>query len=236
VLINTYNANRQQWQRRWVEPREIAERLRVALPLWALGTRPNSFSGEEPSWTGWYVRALIRQQGMRAGSLADSGAAREILTALLHDQCKYHHVTAPRMKRLHERLEGTGWWFFFLTVPVALFYIAYVAYAAVQHWVPGIVLLSNEDHKTLQHIVAAASAIFPAIATACYGIRVTGDFEGIALRSQRTYVALTNLLRQIEHDPPDLGILRARARTAADAMLGDVSSWRLAAESRSLTL
>ena len=234
VLINTYYANKRQLKRRWVEPREIAERLRVALPLWALGTRPNSFSGEEPSWTGWYVRALIRQQGMRSGSLAQSDAAREMLTDLLEDQCSYHRdVTAPRMKKLHDRLEGAGEHLFYSTLMIAALYLFF--YFVAYRWTAA-VELSEKHHELVKHAVAAISATFPAIATASYGIRVTGDFEGIALRSERTHAALARLLQQIAGDPPDLGTLRARARAGADAMLGDVSSWRLAAESRSLTL
>ena len=37
-------------------------------------------------------------------------------------------------------------------------------------------------------------------------------------------------------DPADFGLLRARARSGADIMLGDVSSWRLSAESRGLAI
>jgi hypothetical protein len=82
----------------------------------------------------------------------------------------------------------------------------------------------------------AATAGLPALATATYGIRVIGDFEGIARRSQRTHAVLSRLIASIERDPLDLELLRARARAAADAMLGDVSSWRLAAESRPLAI
>jgi len=232
VLFNTRYANKRDWQRRWVEPREIAERLRVALPLWALGTRPNSFSGEEPSWTGWYVRALIRQQGLRSGPLDSSDTAKKMLEDLLIGQCKYHkEITVTRMAGLHRRLERSGGWLFAGTLFVAIIYLAFVGICwFVEAEVP------QPADEYIKHFVAAVSAALPAIATACYGIRVTGDFEGIALRSERTHAALDKLIAQIKRDPPDLNILRTRARAAADAMLGDVSSWRLAAESRSLTL
>ena len=233
VLVNTYYAKKRDWQRRWVEPREIAERLRVTLPLWALGTRPNSFSGEEPSWTGWYVRALVRQQGLRSGPLFENfDAAKKMLEDLLIGQCSYHkEITAPRMAGLHRRLERSGGWLFAGTFVVAVVYLVFFAV----WWLTKRDLPQFTDEH-IKHLVAAISAALPAIATACYGIRVTGDFEGIALRSERTHAALDKLIAQIKRDPPDLNILRTRARAAADAMLGDVSSWRLAAESRSLTL
>jgi hypothetical protein len=84
--------------------------------------------------------------------------------------------------------------------------------------------------------LTALGAGLPALATASYGIRVIGDFEGIAHRSERTREALTQLIGAIKHDPLTLDRLRSRARGAAEAMLGDVSTWRIAAESRSLNI
>lgn len=68
------------------------------------------------------------------------------------------------------------------------------------------------------------------MAAALYGIRLIGDFEGVARRSERTHRTLCKLIDDIQNDPQDLIVLRARAREAADAMLGDVASWRPKAE------
>ena len=57
------------WHSNWLEAREVAERLRAALPLWALGARPANYHGDELTWTGWYVRAVLRELGMRPGIL-----------------------------------------------------------------------------------------------------------------------------------------------------------------------
>jgi len=85
-------------------------------------------------------------------------------------------------------------------------------------------------------LLSAIAAGLPALATATYGIRVIGDFEGVARRSERTHMALETVIKAIGKDTLDLALLRARARSAADIMLGDVSSWRLAAESRTLAI
>jgi hypothetical protein len=234
VLVNTYFGRKWHWHRRWVQPREVAERLRVALPLWALGTRPVSSPGEEPSWIGWYVRALVRQLGLRSGSLIGDGwvEAEKSLTALLRGQSKYHtETTVPRMRRLHHKLEATGEALFLGTLVAAVFYLIFAAYS----WIAGNPLSDHAD-EILKHSVAAISAGFPAIATALYGIRLIGDFEGVAHRSERTYRVLCKLIDDIQNDPRDIVVLRARAREAADAMLGDVASWRPAAESRGLSL
>jgi hypothetical protein len=98
-------------------------------------------------------------------------------------------------------------------------------------------LVHAVSHDAPAHEIGVAlSAILPTFATATYGIRVIGDFEGIAKRSERTFESLDAHIAALRHDPPDLDILRRRARAAGDAMLGDLASWRLAAESRGLAI
>jgi hypothetical protein len=225
VLVNTASGRWQGWHRRWFEAREVAERLRVALPLWVLGVRPATFAGEEPTWTGWYARAIVRAQGMRAGTLDVSAlnAARATLNAVLRHQCDYHKSSASRMSNMERRLEWVGLMLFVLTLITAgLFLAAIYAGISVTPWVA--------------YLVTALAAGLPALATATYGIRVIGDFEGVARRSERTHLALEKVIEAIGKDKFDLALLRARARSAADIMLGDVSSWRLAAESRTLAI
>jgi len=236
VLHNTWRGKHQQWHLRWVESRELAERLRVAGALWVLGTRPVSVPGPEPepSWTGWYVRALVREQGMRSGSLAGDRLvkAKDVLVGLLAGQCEYHKkTTEPRMRKLHERLEDIGLCLFIGTLVVA---VAYLVFAAMS--MSSSCPVPECADEIIKHAVAAVSAALPALATALYGIRVIGDFEGIAHRSARTHMALQQLIDMIEKEAPELNVLRARARAGAETMLGDVSTWRLAAESRGLSL
>ncbi len=234
VVLNTGLGLRQQWHRRWFEGRELAERLRVALLLWIVGLRPASAASAEPTWTGWYARAFVRAQGLRDGRLDDEGlkAARAAVGGLLNDQCGYHEATAHRMHRLEHRLERAGLTCFILTIFVAL------AYLAVK--LPDLGGGGEGHGESLADsfgiIVAALTAGLPALATATYGIRVIGDFAGISRRSERTRRGLAALTRQIEGDAPGLHQLRARVRTAADAMLGDVAGWRLSAESRGLAI
>jgi hypothetical protein len=229
VVANTLFGRHWRWHRRWVEAREVAERLRVALPLWTLGLRPAAFPGEEPTWTGWYVRALVRALGLRGANLAADGLAteRSVLLNLLKGQCSYNHANAGRMHRVETRLELVGVCLLVATLAVALDHL-FLDGAAV-HSSVGHILPPREATLWL-------SAALPALATATYGIRVIGDFDGIHQRGERTYRQLNELITAIEQDPIDLGLLRARAGTAADAMLGDVASWRLSAESRGLAI
>jgi len=225
LVFKTFLSSRRRWLSNWIEAREVAERLRAALPLWALGARPANFHGDEPTWTGWYVRAVLRELGMRPGTLDANGAAgaRRVLEAVLADQAGYHHSTAQRMKQLEHRMELFGLVLFVVAFLLGVGYLlAAWAWPATKHWA---------------FVVAALSVALPAIASD--GIRVIGEFGGISHRSQRAERELRKLSATIAHDekvaPGDVARLRARAQTTADVLLGDVARWRVATESRGLS-
>ena len=226
VVLNTWLGRRRQWHRRWFEGRELAERLRVALLLWIVGLRPAAAAGVEPTWTGWYARAIVRAQGLRHARLDRDGlsTAQAAVSGLLNDQCGYHEAAARRMHALEHRLERAGLMCFVLTIVVAL------AYLAVSD------LAGGEVAESFGIIVAALTAGLPALATATYGIRVIGDFAGISRRSERTHRGLSAIVKWIDGEEANLHHLRARVRAAADVMLGDVAGWRLSAESRGLAI
>jgi hypothetical protein len=60
MYINTFSGNLRNWHRRWMEAREVAERLRAGLPVWLLGETAQKHLGGELSWVDWYVRANYR--------------------------------------------------------------------------------------------------------------------------------------------------------------------------------
>ncbi len=239
VVLNTGLGLGRQWHRRWFEGRELAERLRVALLLWIVGLRPAAAAGAEPTWTGWYARAVVRAQGLRHARLAGDGlgAAQAAVTGLLNDQCGYHAASAQRMHRLEHRLERAGLVCFVLTIAVALAYLAVklpdLAASGAGEGPGG---HGESLAESFGVFVAALTAGLPALATATYGIRVIGDFAGISRRSERTRRGLAALVARIEGGEPNLHHLRARVRAAADVMLGDVAGWRLSAESRGLAI
>jgi hypothetical protein len=137
------------------------------------------------------------------------------------------------MTTLERRLEWIGLTLFVLTVLVALDHLLFregLLHCALA------TLGFHLDHEVANRAAIFLSAVLPAFATATYGIRVIGDFEGIARRSERTHESLNGHIMALRQDPPSLDVLRRRARAAGEAMLGDVSSWRLAVESRGLAI
>ena len=198
VLGNTTIGRRVGWHQRWLEAREIAERMRVAILFWILGAQPPAFFGEEPAWTGWYARAIIREQGMRRGRLNLEGmsAARKAMLGVLRQQHKYHRDNARKMKRRENWLERIGQIFFGATLLIA------VAHGWGARYFPDIHVYSQ--------LLIVLSAVLPTIATACYGVRIIGDFEGIAKRSERTELDQMRVIEALLRDPSDLILFRAR--------------------------
>jgi hypothetical protein len=161
---------------------------------------------------------------MRPGILDAGGtaAARDVLRAVIRDQTDYHRRTAARMKKLEHRMEWFGLVLLALTFALGA---VYLMSAAAKEW--GLV-------------VGALSAALPSIASASYGIRVIGEFDGTRQRSQRTERELRKLAEALADDEKsasnDVAHLRARAQATADVLLGDVVQWRVATESRGLAI
>jgi hypothetical protein len=179
----------------------------------------------------------MRDAGQNPNWLAEAHSA---LQKVLDDQCTYHIKSAEQMGKLERRIELLGLFLFFATFLLALMFVLYLLYLLIYSPSHGIVIVSPPPGAVILDraiiLVTALSASLPALASAIYAIRVIGDFGGGARRSERTLAALAVLQKEVERDANDLRSLRVLARAAAEAMLGDVASWRLATESRALDI
>jgi hypothetical protein len=226
LVVNAFVGHWRRWHHRWIEARELAERLRVAAAMHELATRAPGPFGIAPTWPAWYARAVSREAGLRNGRLlgANLSAARVTLLKLVTDQASYHEKTARRFMRLHTRLNWVG---------LACFLTALLVTAGI--------LLVRAFHlfpftARVAHFSTVASASLPTLASASYGIRIIGDFEGAARRSLRMKAQLDSLASSIDEGGVELEWLRDRAHKASEILLGDVANWRLAAESRELAM
>jgi hypothetical protein len=224
VVIYVFIASRQQWHRRWFEAREVTERLRVAQPFWRLGVWPHNLAFHQPAWTGWYMRAILREMPVYSRDLSASlRDAKAVLWNMIDDQIDYHRRTMAEMKHLDHCLEIVGMVCLVVTVTVAVVF-----------FIGGIFLFDWELSNRDEAVITALAVFLPALATAAYGIRLIGDFEDSVHRSGHTLALLEALDRNLEKSVDNLPELRTCARLAADAMLADVESWRVAVESRNL--
>jgi len=209
IYINTFLGNLRNWHRRWMEAREVAERLRANLPMWLLGKKPrHNLRGQ--TWVDWYVNTSYRAMGVYSGILNPQEllAIKATIAAILNDQAQYHKQNARLMNRIEARL---------FTISAALFIASLLLFVT-----PG---------KNIQLLSIVGLA---AIGVAIFGIRLTGDFEGQAERSEGAAATLSDLRDALQSDSLTLSHLRARANTVYDMMVKDVVQWRYTTQSRPL--
>jgi hypothetical protein len=234
ILIVTRAGNRAQWHRRWLDNRHLAERLRclsVAAQLGELELR----KGAElrPGWVDWYARATAREMGLPSVCVdpAYLTGVSDGLKTLIDDQIAYLRGDAHRMHRLEHRLHNLGTILFAMT---ALICVSLLAFKMADKIV-GLGALDAVAHPFLT-ATTIASAAFPAIGAAIYGIRMQGDFAGIAERSEGLAHNLTVLRQVIDADALSFDTLKRRVARATDLLTQDLASWLQTYHARPLTL
>ena len=223
VFGNTRFGQKRDWHTRWRESREVAERLRAAETLWNVALPSLAFHSNEATWTGWYSRAQMRGLGLTGGTFnADRlEETKQKLIGVVESQCAYHTRSAGLMRRVDQRIETLGSLLFGLAALCAImsFAISFFAIDLQHHW---------------NLLLLGLTAALPALGAATFGIRLIGDFEGVADRDERTAASLSGILDALKHDQLTLASLRSRTRSVADVMLGDLSHWRTTTETRKL--
>ncbi len=230
LIANTTIGNRQQWHRRWLDYRFLAEQLRTMRSLKLLSVaRPvldAAASAREGRWTDFYAAALWRQMGTPptiANEAALHGLAEHIAAYEIEDQIAYHRTNAHRMHALDHRLHLFGTTLFYATVLVGV-----VGLAGLLLGVDAI-----EHHAKLLTVLSAA---LPTIGAAVFGIRGQGDFAGAAGRSSRTAARLERVAINLRRQPLTLSDAARTLEDATSTMLDDLGEWNAAYRHRTLAI
>ena len=221
IISNTRLGLRNEWHRRWLDYRQLAERLRPmrSLKLLALAAPDPPGTITNPvamRWIDWYASGMWRATGCPAGAIETVRAAelaKAVAAFEVAPQVAYHQKNAGQVASLDRRLERIANLLFIATLLVCVVVVAGQAFAPdwVNRYNPWFTLVS---------------AGFPALGTAVFGIRFQGDFGGSGVRSQAT----ANALQQIEAElARGVELPRAAdlAEQAARTMLVDLDEWRL---------
>jgi hypothetical protein len=230
IILNAWIGNRNQWHRRWLDYRQLAERLRPMRSLKLLGIAapdpPGTATNPVPRrWIDWYASGIWRAMGCVAGSLDGDRAAR-LAKAIgeyeIAPQVGYHERNSAQIHKLDHRLGVIALGLFVATVIVSLITVVGLAF-------------DSDVVNAYGNWLTLVSAGFPALATAIFGIRFQGDFGGDAIRSQ----SAANALRTIDEDLQG-GVTLPRAadlvEEAARLMLGHLDEWRLINQQRDLSV
>lgn len=230
VVLNAYIGSRNEWHRRWLDYRQLAERLRPMRSLKLLGVAapdpPGTATNPVPRrWIDWYASGIWRAMGCIAGSL-DGKRAQQLGRAIgeceIAPQVGYHQRNSAQIHTFDHRLGAVGFLLFIATVVVSV--ATLIGLAIDARWVE-----TYGDWFTL------VSAGFPALGTAIFGIRFQGDFGGDAVRSQSAANALRNIDEELQSGVP---LSRAADLTeqAARIMLSHLDEWRLINQQKDLSV
>ncbi len=231
IVANTRVGHAESWQQRWLDYRQLAERLRPmrSLKLLAVARSPAVSASNRTGnrrWLDWYANAIWRQMGMPSGKIDQDQLLK--LTDLVTEQevgpeIAYHNRNSHRMAHVNHRLHQFGSLCFLTTVILCVGFLLATAF------------LSHEAAKLSAIYFTVATATLPAFGTAAYGLRVQGDFAGSSARSAATADALTALMEELDTHP-SLARTAAIANAAAAIMLVDLAEWRLTYQQRALEI
>jgi len=222
IIINTGLGIRHEWHRRWLDYRQLAERLRPLRSLKLLGIAAPDPPGSPANpvarrWVDWYAANVWRALGCPHGSIRPASAAeltRSIVDCEITPQIVYNERSAGQIERLDKRLARFGMGLFVATLLSSIMVILGLIYDP--DWVQ-----NTNDWFTL------LSAGFPAVGTAIFGIRFQGDFGASALRSRSTAHTLAAIRDQLMTGKTSLNRSADLMEQAARAMLADLDEWRL---------
>lgn len=240
ILAITRMGNRQNWHRRWLDNRHLAERLRcleISVQLGDLDLRgdPSRHSGpsRHSDWASWYARGVARKAGLPNAVVSGAylNTIKSALLQLISDQLVYLSIDAQRMHRVEHRLHRLGTMLFAAT---ALACIGLLLIKLIEKLAGGATMAAIGHPLILAATIA--SAVLPAIGAAIYGIRMQGDFSATAGRDEELVRHLTGLHRMIAADPADFNVLQRRARRVTGLLTEDQASWLQAYHARPLTL
>jgi hypothetical protein len=230
IILNALVGTRNEWHRRWLDYRQLAERLRPMRSLKMLGIAmpdpPGTRTNPVPRrWIDWYAATVWRAIGAPSGDIDRTCAANLAKAIADHEvdpQMRYHRKNAHTIDRLDHRLEFIGTALFAATLLVSASNIVGLAVGA--RWV--------NDLSNWFNLVESG---FPALGTAIFGIRFQADFGGDAIRSMATARTLSEIDSELRRDV-DLDRAADLTEQAARVMLADLDEWRLVNQQRELEM
>ncbi|MGZ2412479.1 hypothetical protein ACUXST_001908 [Sphingomonas sp. F9_3S_D5_B_2] len=230
IVVNTQVGRRHEWHRRWLDYRQLAERLRPMRSLKLLGLAapdpPGTPTNPLPRrWVDWYARGVWRAMGCPAGAISRESAgqlASAVAEFEVAPQVAYHERHAREIDALDHRLEALGTLLFLATLVACVTTVAGL-------------LVEPHTVERFSDWATLVSAGFPALGTAVFGIRLQADFGGSAVRSKATAEALRQIEQELGKGPT---LMRAADLTeqAARRMLSDLDEWRLVNQQHDLAI
>lgn len=239
MVVRTRIGQRGQIHRRWIDARDLAERLRLSLTFWTLGIWPWQLATAS-EWVGWLTRAYVREQCLcpsvpALGLHVDENWKKlslEVLSRLIDNQLGYHLRNNRRKQRQTRRFE--------LVTKIFLGFTFLCLAAAI---LGGVVRWFDTEHhmwpapveEFLWIWLPSLAIILSAISFTTFGLKTTLDYEGVAERSRRAADDLQQYETALK-DCKDVKDLHDFARALGERLQEERTHWRITAESRVLDM
>lgn len=186
----------------------------------------------QDDWVAWYVRSLgkgLPPPGRSVDAPYIEAVRSAVLEAELDAQIAYHHRNSRRMELAAHRLHQAGLVLFATPILVGASYLAAFGGFLATHG-------KLELAHNMRFYVTALTASLPAFGAALNAIRVQGDFETVARRSEVAAARLATIRAAMKDDPCEFARLSDRIQRAVSVMGVEHSEWRTLFGTRPLSL
>lgn len=241
IVAIIWVGQKRRWHGRWFETRRVAEYLRHAPILLALGIARPAYlwpSGTHTSWPESYVRHTLRDIGLPGVTITTDyihNALARLLKPFVAGQIRYHDSKAKRLARVHHNLDRLSERLFQLAIASVSVYL--VLYGA------GALKIINPDVPyQLSKLFTFLGVLLPTFGGAIAGIRYFGDFERFSAISAVT-------ARKLETIDARIAILLKAPRTSLtyaqaaelghatdDIVIGEIESWQAVFSGKHMTV
>jgi hypothetical protein len=238
ILFTWTHGRRQQWHRRWLEYRRLAEclrHMRILAPVGSNGPvdRPGRrLLVDEQDWVNWYAWSLRRLLPLpncaidTAYVTAVRNAARSVEIA---GQLHYHTDNAQRMAKLDGRMHSLGQLLFVITGGLCFLFVCLYLIGAVP-------IVSGPHTEEVLGVFTFVTAFLPTLGAALSAVHIQGDFKTVAEQSKRTADRLLEIDEVMAKEAPLFARLCDRVEKASDVMMVDLLEWQTVFRTRPLSL
>jgi len=233
IIWLSVRARKQGWHGRWIDYRELAERLRPLRFIYLLGSgsRRQTFDPDHPpqpgAWIDWLVPDVERSLGLPNAAVTPEylGVVRAFLLSEVDGQIGYHRTNAQRMSSVEYRLGKVGEsMFWFVLAGGAISLTLYFAPCFHLPWRPDACV-----RDLASPLFMFLGVVFPALGAALFGVRALGEFSRLAKRSAGTADALIrhrDALAALAPETLTRDAVCQAADTAAQLMMSETADWR----------
>jgi hypothetical protein len=241
IIFIIWIGQKRRWHGRWFETRRVAEYLRHAPILLALGiARPAHRwpSGTQTSWPEYYVRHTLRSVGLPAITITSDyirGALGTLLYPYIQAQIRYHDAKAKRLARVHHNLDRLSERLFQLAIASVSVYLILQAASSLR-------LIEPDLPLHVSKLFTFLGVLLPTFGGAIAGIRYFGDFERFSAISAVTARKLEAIGMRIDMllkaPPSSLSYAHAAdlGHATDDIVIEEIESWQAVFSGKHMTV